>query len=94
MLLLIFYPDRKRLELLLQEESDSEDEGDEQALNLAEDDGALHTLFMTSSVSRLTVSDETEDVWDGDSTYMEILAREVFLHLFLYLSCILCLILV
>ena len=35
---------------------------------------------MTSSVSRLTVSDETEDVWDGDSTYMEILAREVFLH--------------
>ena len=41
---------------------------------------------MTSSVSRLTVSDETEDVWDGDSTYMEILAREVFLHLFLYLA--------
>jgi hypothetical protein len=35
----IFYPDRKRLEILLQEESESEDEADEQALNLAEDDG-------------------------------------------------------
>ncbi|KIM40975.1 hypothetical protein M413DRAFT_445750 [Hebeloma cylindrosporum] len=47
--------DRKRLEILFQEGSDSEDEGDDQALNLAEDD---------------------EDVWDADSTYMEILARE------------------
>jgi hypothetical protein len=80
----IFYPERKRLEILLQEESDSEDEGDEQALNLAEDDGALYSLFMTSSVSRLTVPDKTEDVWDGDSTYMEILAREVFLLLILH----------
>jgi len=49
--------------------------------------------YFIHSVSRLTVPDETEDVWDGDSTYMEILAREVFLLLFLYLSCILCLIL-
>jgi hypothetical protein len=31
--------DRKKLETLLQEESDPEDEADEQTLNLAEDDG-------------------------------------------------------
>ena len=30
-----------------------------------------------SNVSRFMTSDETEDVWDADSTYMEILAREV-----------------
>jgi len=39
------YPERKRLEILLQEESDSEDEGDEQPLNLAEDDGP-YILFI------------------------------------------------
>ncbi|KJA23271.1 hypothetical protein HYPSUDRAFT_40079 [Hypholoma sublateritium FD-334 SS-4] len=47
--------DRKRLEQLLQEDSDSDDETEDQGLNLAEDD---------------------EDVWDEDSAYMEMLARE------------------
>ncbi|CAA7262814.1 unnamed protein product [Cyclocybe aegerita] len=47
--------DRKRLELLMQEESESEDDLDEKVLNLQEDD---------------------EDVWDEDSAYMEMLARE------------------
>lgn len=37
--------DRKRLETLLQEESDEEDEGEEQALNLAEDDGEWPIIF-------------------------------------------------
>ncbi|KAF8956524.1 armadillo-type protein [Flammula alnicola] len=47
--------DRKRLEQLLQEESDDEDETEDHPLNLAEDD---------------------EDVWDEDSAYMEMLAKE------------------
>ncbi|KAH9480674.1 putative importin [Psilocybe cubensis] len=47
--------DRKRLETLLQEESDEEDDNEELALNLEGDD---------------------EDVWDEDSAYMEMLARE------------------
>ncbi|KAF8886227.1 armadillo-type protein [Gymnopilus junonius] len=47
--------DRRRLETLLQEESDEEEETEYQSLNLAEDD---------------------EDVWDEDSAYMEMLARE------------------
>ncbi|PPQ78743.1 hypothetical protein CVT25_010746 [Psilocybe cyanescens] len=47
--------DRKRLETLLQEDSDDEEETEDQALNLDADD---------------------EDVWDEDSAYMEMLARE------------------
>ncbi|KDR83035.1 hypothetical protein GALMADRAFT_238799 [Galerina marginata CBS 339.88] len=47
--------ERKRLEQLLQEESDDEDETVDQPLNLAEDD---------------------EDVWDEDSAYLEMLAKE------------------
>ncbi|KAF9481128.1 ARM repeat-containing protein [Pholiota conissans] len=46
---------RKRLEQMLQEESDSDEEVDDQILNLGADD---------------------EDVWDEDSAYMEMLARE------------------
>jgi len=47
--------DRRRLEILLEEGSDDDEEPEDQTLNLAEDD---------------------EDVWDEDSAYMEMLARE------------------
>jgi len=57
----------------MQEESESEEEPD--SLNLEGDDGAFSRLIGTLTFNLTTV---TEDVWDSESNYMELLAEEVF----------------
>ena len=66
--------DRKALELLAQEESDDDDIIDEKVLNLTDDEGArLGTFSCRSYLEQLPI----DDIWDQDSVYLEMLAREV-----------------
>ena len=66
--------DRKALELLAQEESDDDDIIDEKVLNLTDDEGASWDL---SHADYIMNASPTDDIWDQDSVYLEMLAREV-----------------
>lgn len=66
----------------MQEESESEEEID--SLNLEGDDGAFSTQWRSYSSDQMTL---TEDVWDAESNYMELLAAEV-LQTYLHIVCL------
>lgn len=68
------FADRKALEESLQDESDEEEEIDEKFLNLSGDDGAF---FRIAELSQRYSNYGSEDVWDEDSAYLEMLANEV-----------------
>lgn len=68
------FADRKALEESLQEDSDEEEEIDEKFLNLSGDDGAL---FRIAELLQGYSNYSSEDVWDEDSAYLEMLANEV-----------------
>jgi len=64
---------RKELEQAMQEEVDTDDEGDDKFLNFADNEGKK-----TKRVSgHLVYGVFLDDVWDQDSAYMEVLAKEV-----------------
>jgi len=73
-MMLTFMIERKALEQSLIDEDDEEDDDDGKYLNLeGEDDGDYNPFpfFPLCSTCR------TEDVWDDDSAYLEMLANEV-----------------
>lgn len=63
---------RKELEQAFQADTDSDGDYDEGLLNLGDEEGMSHSHVCFKS--RLTWA--TEDVWDSDSAYIEMLANE------------------
>jgi hypothetical protein len=70
------FPVRKVLEDTLQEDSDDDDSDEDKFLNLNEEDGQI--VEPCEDVPFLTIlAVFSEDVWDEDSAYLELLAKEV-----------------
>lgn len=66
--------DRKALEDAFMEDDDDDDIIDDtKLLNFNEEEGVCSSFYVSSELIQ-----GTEDVWDEDSAYLEMLAREVF----------------
>ena len=66
---------RKELEQAMQEEADTDDEVDDKFLNFADNEGKQKKREILFGVWFMGFF--LDDVWDQDSAYMEVLAKEV-----------------
>jgi len=57
----------------MQEEADTDDEVDDQFLNFADNEGEKKIVYEMV----IQLMGFLDDVWDQDSAYMEVLAKEV-----------------